>query len=122
MKSRLPVFAALVAALVFSTGGAALALQSGTNASIAQYGSTVVPAGTPTPSATSEAGVPRTRRPGPTPTVEVSPTFIQAERQHEVGVNTKRLPFTGFAAIPVLLGGIALVAGGHVLRRRTGAD
>jgi len=30
-----------------------------------------------------------------------------------------QLPFTGFAAIPILLGGMALLAGGLVLRRRT---
>lgn len=29
------------------------------------------------------------------------------------------LPFTGFAAIPILVGGIALLSGGRVLRRRT---
>jgi hypothetical protein len=29
------------------------------------------------------------------------------------------LPFTGFAAVPILIGGIALLAGGLVLRRRT---
>ena len=29
------------------------------------------------------------------------------------------LPFTGFAAIPILIGGIALLSGGLVLRRRT---
>ena len=32
------------------------------------------------------------------------------------------LPFTGFAAIPVLLGGIALLSAGLVLRRRTGDE
>ena len=30
-----------------------------------------------------------------------------------------QLPFTGFAAIPVLLGGLALLTGGLILRRRT---
>jgi len=32
------------------------------------------------------------------------------------------LPFTGFAAIPVLIGGVALLSSGFVLRRRAGRD
>ncbi len=37
------------------------------------------------------------------------------------GNGEKQLPFTGFAAIPILLGGIALMGGGLVMRRRTAA-
>jgi hypothetical protein len=43
----------------------------------------------------------------------------QAERQQAAAAQTSELPFTGFAAIPVLLGGLALLAGGLVLRSRT---
>jgi hypothetical protein len=43
----------------------------------------------------------------------------QAERQQAAEAQTGELPFTGFAAIPVLLGGLALLAGGLVLRKRT---
>jgi hypothetical protein len=43
----------------------------------------------------------------------------QPERQQAAAVETTQLPFTGFAAIPVLLGGLALLTGGLVLRRRT---
>ena len=43
----------------------------------------------------------------------------QPERQQAAAVETSELPFTGFAAIPVLLGGLALLTGGLVLRRRT---
>jgi LPXTG-motif cell wall-anchored protein len=44
-------------------------------------------------------------------------TGLQPERQEENG-SGGQLPFTGFAAIPVLLGGIALLSGGLLLRRR----
>jgi hypothetical protein len=43
----------------------------------------------------------------------------QAERQQAAEAQSSELPFTGFAAIPVLLGGLALLAGGLVLRSRT---
>ena len=46
----------------------------------------------------------------------------QPARQVEAGANNSSLPFTGFAAIPVLLGGIALLSAGLVLRRRTGDE
>ena len=43
----------------------------------------------------------------------------QPERQAAAAAETSQLPFTGFAAIPVLLGGLALLTGGLILRRRT---
>ena len=43
----------------------------------------------------------------------------QPERQEEAAATTSQLPFTGFAAIPVLIGGLALLTGGLILRRRT---
>jgi hypothetical protein len=46
----------------------------------------------------------------------------QAERQQAAAAQTSELPFTGFAAIPVLLGGLALLAGGLVLRSRTRSE
>ena len=45
-----------------------------------------------------------------------------ATAQHQAGANNSKLPFTGFAAIPVLLGGIALLSAGLVLRRRSGDE
>jgi hypothetical protein len=42
----------------------------------------------------------------------------QPTRQEAAAANTQ-LPFTGFAAIPVILGGLALLSGGLILRRRT---
>jgi hypothetical protein len=46
---------------------------------------------------------------------------VQAPRQVENGSDSE-LPFTGFLALPVLLGGVALLGGGLVLRRRTHSD
>jgi hypothetical protein len=51
---------------------------------------------------------------GVSPAEETQPT-----RQQAAAAQTSQLPFTGFAAIPVLLGGIALLSGGLVLRRRS---
>ena len=46
-------------------------------------------------------------------------TQTQPERQVAAQAETSQLPMTGFAAIPVLLGGLALLAGGLILRRRS---
>jgi hypothetical protein len=49
-------------------------------------------------------------------------TETQPTRQAAAAAQTSQLPFTGFAAIPVLLGGLALLSGGLVLRRRTRSE
>jgi hypothetical protein len=46
-------------------------------------------------------------------------TETQPERQAAAAATTSQLPFTGYAAIPVLLGGLVLLTGGLFLRRRT---
>ncbi|WP_028058889.1 hypothetical protein [Candidatus Solirubrobacter pratensis] len=134
MKSRLAIVAMVAFGMVFSTAGAGLAVSgitsSSDNASVAQYG-TVTP--TPTPTATEEGGVlpaeetnnaPKggTSPAEATPSGGVSPAeATQPTRQIEATTGSQ-LPFTGFAAIPVMLGGIALLTGGLVLRRRTRAE
>jgi hypothetical protein len=50
---------------------------------------------------------------------------VQPARQVEAGAQATgggELPFTGFAAIPILLGGVALLASGLVLRKRAADD
>ena len=64
--------------------------------------------------ATEEGGVSPAEEAQSTP---AQPT--QPERQAAAAAGTSQLPFTGFAAIPVLLGGLALLTGGLILRRRT---
>ena len=106
--------------MLLSTAGAGLAvsgLAGQDNASNAQYG-------TSTP--TGGGDVLGDEDSGNNVSPEESDTSpegnaVQPARQVEAGANTNsKLPFTGFAAVPVLLGGIALLSAGLVLRRRTG--
>jgi hypothetical protein len=146
MKSRLAILAMLVTGMLFSTAGVGLALQgNGSNASIAQYeectptptptGGTVTPQDT---GSTQQGGVngdvceeggvlPAEESQTPSPETEseeggvlpAEESETQPERQQAAAAETSQLPFTGFAAIPVLLGGLALLTGGLILRRRT---
>jgi hypothetical protein len=119
-----------------------------TNASVAQYttptptptctetptgttGGGTGPAGgspsadcTPTPEGgvlPAEAGNAPASGSGKSPSGGVAPaeaSNTQPVRQEAAATNSQ-LPFTGFAAIPVILGGLALLSGGLLLRRRT---
>lgn len=125
MKSRLAILSMLVGALLMSMTGASLAISgisSTTNdASVAQYGGGVAPEEqTPTPAPGGGVAPEEQHHPGNTPTTPT--TVAQPTRQVEAGQTTNQLPFTGFAAIPVLLAGVALLAGGLVVRRRTRAQ
>jgi hypothetical protein len=131
--------------------GLAIQGQSGTNAAVSQYATptpTATPVCTPTPTGTTpttggggvspsdicgEGGVLPAEEEN-APTTETAPatdtgsgalpaeeTAAQPTRQEAAAAQTSQLPFTGFAAIPVLLGGLALLAGGLVLRSRTKA-
>jgi hypothetical protein len=132
MKSRVAILGMLVTGLLFSTAGAGLALSGAqkpnTNASISQY---VTPTPTPTPTPPPEGGIlpaeaeSNTNAPaeesggGGVAPAEDTAAATQPERQQAAAAQTSQLPFTGFAAIPILLGGLALLTGGLILRRRT---
>jgi hypothetical protein len=79
---------------------------------------------TPTPEGgvlPAEAGNAPASGSGKTPSGGVAPaeaSNTQPVRQEAAATNSQ-LPFTGFAAIPVILGGLALLSGGLLLRRRT---
>jgi hypothetical protein len=132
MKSRLVILSMLVVGMLLSTAGAGLAvsgLSGQRNASVAEYS-------TPTPTATqpptndvlgeqdSGSG---TKPSGTSPNNGSGPgggSGVQPSRQVEAGAtpNNSKLPFTGFAAVPILLGGIVLLSAGLVLRRRTSRE
>jgi uncharacterized membrane protein len=120
MKSRLAIVGMLVAGMVFSTAGAGLAVSglSDNNASVAQYATpTTTPTGGVLPGSANSPGA---GKKSTKPTTAVKPaTAVQPARQVEAGATNNTLPFTGFAAIPVMLGGIALLTGGLFLRRRS---
>ena len=109
MRSRLAILAMLVVGILMSGTGAGLAVQgfdqSGDDASQAQYpngGGNVL--GEETES-------------GPLPdNDEDVEDEAQVAQQVESGDS---LPFTGFAAIPVVLAGVALIGGGLMLRRQS---
>lgn len=142
MRSR-SLVTALLASGIFITGGSTALGVSGLvasdSASVAQYG-TVNPTGTgqtlgatkeeekddfdnanakpskgETLGETAENGAPKGQVRGAT---NSSPNTIQPARQlAATSANGEKLPFTGFAAVPILLLGLALLASGVFLRR-----
>ena len=125
MKSRLAILAMLVFGMLLSTTGAGLAIQgfAQDDASVSQYGPDEDrPAGGVL--GEEDEGTPAPEDEGTTPGVagadDTGP--LQETRQAESGSDTGELPFTGFLALPVLLGGVALLTTGLVVRRRSGQD
>jgi hypothetical protein len=136
MKSRLVILTMLVLGMLLSTAGAGLAvsgLSGNPSASTAAYPSTT-PTATPTASpggggvlGDTDQGSGQNVSPEDTGGGGTSPSggggnAVQPARQVEAGANTSgsSLPFTGFAAIPILFGGLVLLGGGLVLRSRAG--
>ncbi len=111
MRSRLAILAMLVVGILMSGTGAGLAVQgfdqSGDDASQAQY-----------PSGGEGDVLGEEDSSGPLP--DTDDNVVQDEAQVAQQVESgDSLPFTGFAAIPVVLVGVALIGGGLMLRRRS---
>jgi hypothetical protein len=120
MKSRLAILSMLVLGMLFSTAGAGLAVQGLTqdDASVAQYGpDQEQPAGGVLGEEESGGGGGGAAEGG-----GADEEAVQPARQVEAGSNGSELPFTGFLAIPVLIGGVALLSTGLVLRRQARRD
>ena len=129
MKSRVALTLMIVTGLMMSTTGATLAVQGSSgngNAATNQYNS-VTPGpdsespGQPesgdqgegqTQGANEEDSAPQAPAAG-----SVAPSSEQAEVASDSGGSS--LPFTGFFAIPLLIGGVALLSTGTVMRWRT---
>ena len=145
MRTRSTILGVLVSGIVLSSSGAALgisALAAGDSASQAQYPGATVPtettsvvptqSTTPTPPAGGNGPDKAVERPsvhGATETNDSAPGTATAETApvaqptEQVALDNKgELPFTGYAAIPVLLLGLALLGAGLVMRRRSNAD
>jgi hypothetical protein len=117
MRSRIAILTMLVAGLLFSGAGAGLAvtgIAGNDQASIAQYGSGNDQGGNSVGGETVGGG---TEGENSSPSAG---TGVQPARQAQFssGQDNGQLPFTGFAAIPLLLLGVALLGAGLVLRRR----
>ena len=127
MRSRLAIIAMLVFGMVLSTGGGALAVSGFTsqsdNAAKSQYaqGDT----GDNEVLGEEESGGPAGGEENGGAPAGTEDQGTQPARQVEAGAQgtgDQQLPFTGFAAIPILLGGVALLASGLVLRKRSAED
>ena len=127
MRSRLAILGMLVLGLVMTTGGARLAVRgfggAPGNAAETQYGGPDDDGGVLGEEDEGGGGTAPTGNNGGD--VGGEGDDVQPTRQIEAGAQgggEQQLPFTGFAAIPILIGGVALLTGGFVLRRKTGDE
>jgi hypothetical protein len=135
MRTRAAIVVTLTLGFAMSTAGAGLAVSGfagNDQASVAQYPPPPAPQTqvTPPPPQTEVLGEEQTppaeeEAPAALPEQQVAPETpgaapeVQPERQVSTGLQGEELPFTGFAAIPVLLIGLALISVGLVTHRRS---
>jgi hypothetical protein len=111
MKSRLALMLMIALGLMMSTTGATLAItgSSGSGSAAKNQYNTVQPHQDDTPEE------PQAETLGDTETGGTAPAVEQVSVADDDGGS---LPFTGFVAIPLLIGGVALVSAGAILRRK----
>jgi anti-sigma factor RsiW len=119
MRSRIALIGVLAAGTLFSGTGAALALSGGdVTSSQAVYSQ---PKTQPQVLGQQQSGTPTTTptttTPQTLPSTQSQPQ-VQAAQQAAAG-STQSLPFTGLAAIPILVIGVMLIVLGFFLNRRT---
>ena len=125
MKSRLAVTTMLVLGLVLSTGGGGLAItgiSSDGSAGKAQYAAPEDRGGTlgEERRGVEDGAEPTADEGAPAGEDDGAPAAGQPGRQVELAEGRDRLPFSGLAAIPLLVGGVGLLVTGFTLRRRAG--
>jgi hypothetical protein len=121
MKSRLAITTMLVLGIFMSTTGAGLAItgatvsqNSGQEASGGEEGVTLGQEGGPD-QGTGPAGATEGEE-----QVLGQDSGDTSPEEQVAAAGDDSLPFTGFLAIPLMIGGVALLGSGLVLRRRTG--
>ena len=132
MRSRLAIIGMLALGMLLSTSGAGLAISGFAsqedNAAQSQYGGGGGGKEDNDVLGEEEQGGGNGAAPaggggnGGDTAGEQDEAAAQPARQVEAGAQAsgdEQLPFTGFAAIPILLGGVALLSAGLVMRRRS---
>jgi hypothetical protein len=122
MKSRLALMLMIALGLMMSTTGATLAITGSSGSGSAaenQYDTVqpqqnVNPQSDTSPEEDSGDDEPQSETLGDTESGDTAPEVEQVS----VADDDDSLPFTGFVAIPLLIGGVALVSAGAVLRRK----
>jgi hypothetical protein len=127
MKSRLAILLMLVLGMTMSTAGAGLAISGTVNGNAAQQQYPPKEDGRGDVLGEEDSGAaPEQDVAGEEDTAaQPEQPAAQAPRQVEAGVQSAgddELPFTGFAAIPILLLGIVMTVSGALLRRRISRD
>ncbi|HEX2233677.1 MAG TPA: hypothetical protein VHG69_09970 [Thermoleophilaceae bacterium] len=127
MKSRFALLAMIVAGFMMSTTGATLAVSgsSGSGSAATNEYYTTPPGDQNGTSggqtlAGQEEGGPEVSQPGGAGGGGEQPAAAQEAAQEEAAAGGESLPFTGFLAIPLLIGGVALMGTGAALHRRAG--
>ena len=118
MKSRLALMLMIVAGLMLSTTGATIAItgSSGSgSAAVNQYDTVAPQQDEGDEGDEPQAGTLGTEDSGDDGNGDTAPV---AEQVEVAGDEDSSLPFTGFLAIPLLIGGVALMSIGAVLRRK----